>query len=291
MKRILITGAGSYIGTHVEKWLLKSPYKYQITTLDMETDKWKKYRFCEYEIVFHVAGVVHCNSASKEMYEKINHQLAVEVAKKAMDDGVKQFILMSSGAVYTQNDKKHPQISIRKNSILSPCTAYGISKMKAEIDIKKASEEKNTGIKLAILRPPMVYGPSAKGNYRLLAKFALKTPIFPEINNRRSMIYIDNLCEFIKLVIDNEEEGIFLPQNNEYINTTDMVKHIAKHHNHKIWYTKAFNWLVYLASLFINKVNKVFGSYCYEKENYFEGKYQIVDFDTSISVCEKRGSL
>ena len=65
-------------------------------------------------------------------------------------------------------------------------------------------------------------------------KLAQKLPVFPDIDNQRSMLHIDNLCEFIRLMIDNEESGLFFPQNREYVKTSEMVKLIAEVHGKKI---------------------------------------------------------
>ena len=109
----------------------------------------------------------------------------------------------------------------------------------------------------------MIYGNGCKGNYVRLEKFALKSPIFPDMKNRRSMIYIDNLCEFVKQIIDNESRGLFLPQNKEYVCTSDMVRDIAEAHGKKIYMTKLFNPLLRL--LKVSTVNKVFGDLVYEQ--------------------------
>ncbi len=286
MKKILITGANSYIGTSVENWLSKWPDRYVIDTVDMVGTDWEGRNFCGYDVIFHVAGIAHRNDAPDTLYEEVNHQLAVKVAEKAATEGVGQFILMSSGNVFSQSDRKHRSIVVNEESELHPLTAYGISKMRAEQDISKVIEKTNSKMKLVYLRPPFVYGPGAKGNYNPLAKFAKMTPICPDIKNQRSMIYIDNLCEFIRLVVDNESSGLFLPQNKEIVSTTYMIKLIAQCHGKKIWYTGLFNWAVYIASLFIDKINKVFGTSYYESKEYFDGRYQIVDFESSIKKSE-----
>lgn len=283
MKKVLITGAGSYIGTKVELWLKKYPDKYQVTVIDMVNENWGNADFRGYDIVYHVAGIAHRNDASNELYEQVNHILAVKVAEKARDEGVKQFIFMSSGAVYSQSDRNHKVVVVDEKSDCEPSTAYGISKMKAEKDICRIRGE----MKIAILRPPMVYGPGAKGNYNYLRKFALKTLIFPNIHNKRSMIYIDNLCEFVRYIIDSEQDGVFLPQNREYVNTTEMVKLIAKINGHRVLFTSLFNWVIFASAKWVNPINKIFGIYVYKTRPYFDNKYQLVGFDESIRQTEK----
>lgn len=284
MKKILITGKESYIGKSLKDWLLKHPTEYLVDEVDTLNGEWKKVDFSKYDCIYHVAGIAHRKDAPDSLYEMVNHVLAVDVAKKAIASGVQQFIFMSSGAVYTQNDKNHKTIHVDVQTKLEPNTAYGKSKLKAEQDI--LSIAKGSAMKIAILRPPMVYGKGAKGNYNGLSKIAKISPFFPKIRNQRSMIYIDNLCEFIRLAIDNEISGIFLPQNKEYVVTYELVQEIAKVHAKQILITGMFNWVVYFFSYLINAVNKAFGSYTYTHYHYFDDKYQVIDFLESIRISE-----
>src|SRR5690606_3154181 len=105
------------------------------------------------------------------------------------------------------------------------------SKLEAEHGILPL---KDKNFKIAIIRAPMIYGKDSKGNYPKLAKIAKKIPVFPDYENKRSMIHIDNLCEFIRLLVDYVECGIFFPQNDNYVKTSDMVRLIAKVHGNKI---------------------------------------------------------
>lgn len=285
MKKILITGKNSYIGSSFCKWLSNWTDSYVVEELDMLDAKWREKDFSSYDIIFHVAGIAHKKKVANEIYDKVNYELAVAVAKKAVDENVSHFIFMSSGAVYSQNDKKHKIIVVDENTELTPNTPYGISKMKAEKEIQLVCKGSRTH--LAILRPPMIYGYQAKGNYSTLSKFAKKTVVFPNVKNQRSMIFIDNFCEFVRLLIDEECEGIFLPQNKEYVNTTELVKYIAELNERKIITTSVFNIFINLIGRYFNIINKVFGSYYYSVDTeYFDGRYQIVDFKNSILKSE-----
>src|SRR6056297_1309420 len=248
MKKILITGANSYIGTSVEKWLLREPGKYSIDTIDMKNENWKEKTFSDFDAVFHVAGIAHVSSDPKmeELYYKVNRDLAVEAAKKAKSNGVKQFIFMSSIIVYGNSYIENGVINI--NTVPKPANFYGDSKFQAEIGMLPLADE---SFKVVILRPPMIYGKGSKGNYPRLSKAVQKLPIFPDYENKRSMLHIDNLCEFIKLMIDNEESGTFFPQNREYVKTSEMVRSIAEVHGRRLILTKLFNPLL---KLLIHKI-------------------------------------
>src|SRR6056297_2179775 len=284
MKKILITGANSYIGTSVEKWLLKEPDKYQIDTLDMKNNGWKEKNFSGYDVVFHVAGIAHVSTDPKmeDLYYKINRDLAVEAAKKAKSAGVKQFIFMSSIIVYGNSNIKNGVINI--NTVPKPANFYGDSKLQAEKGILPLAEE---SFKVIILRPPMIYGKASKGNYPRLSKAAQKLPIFPEYENKRSMLHIDNLCEFIKLMIDNEESGTFFPQNREYVKTSEMVGLIAEVHGKRMILTKVFNPILKLMANKANIINKVFGNLVYDqKMSEYKEDYRIRGFRESIELTE-----
>lgn len=278
MKKILISGKNSYIGTSFENWLGKESDKYAVDTVDMKDGSWKEKSFSEYDVVFHVAGIAHIKEKkNKHIYFEVNRDLAYEAAKKAKSDGVKQFIFLSSMSVYGIEKGV-----IKKDTPVNPNTAYGKSKLEAEELIKQFREK---SFIVAIIRPPMVYGKCCKGNYQRLAKLALTIPIFPEIDNNRSMIYIDNLSEFVKQLIDECSDGLFFPQNAEYVNTSYMVKLIAEAHGKKIWLTKIFYPLLRLLN--VSTINKVFGDLIYEMSMSEHNKnYCINDFRESIFKTE-----
>lgn len=269
MRRILITGKGSYIGTHFKKHMEQWPDKYQVEELDMMDPSWKEHNFSNYDVIYHVAGLAHStpDESQRNLYYQVNTDLAYETAKKAKDAGVKQFIFMSSIIVYGSGKVGEDRV-ITKDTPLTPDNFYGDSKKQAEIKLETLMDD---DFKVVILRPPMIYGPNSKGNYPMLAKLARKTPLFPNIQNQRSMLYVGNLVEFVRLMIENEEEGIFLPQNDEYSCTADLVRTIANIHHHKIWFTKLFNPIIKLMKKETH-INKMFGNLTIDKSlsNYKE---------------------
>lgn len=288
MKKVLITGANSYIGVNVEKWLAKWPDKYSVETVDMIDGSWRKKDFSIYDCVYHVAGIAHSDSGKippekERLYRLVNTELTIETAKKAASDGVKQFIFMSSAIVYGDSAPMGKTKMITKATQPTPNNCYSDSKWQAELGLQEIGED----MKICVLRPPMIYGKGSKGNYPVLAKFAQKLPIFPKVNNTRSMLYIDNLCEFVRLMIENVEEGVFWPQNKEYSNTSEIVKLIASAHSKKIIVTGVFNWGLYILRLGTGLVDKVFGSLAYDqKMSEYKEEYRVVDLKESIRRTE-----
>ncbi|SHE82054.1 NAD-dependent epimerase/dehydratase family protein [Caloramator proteoclasticus] len=282
MKKILITGANSYIGTSFEKWVSQWPDKYIVDTLDMKDPKWKEYDFSKYDVVFHVAGIAHVSIDPKmeELYYKVNRDLTIETAKKAKAEGVKQFIFMSSIIVYGDSSHINHKRVIDKNTVPTPSNFYGKSKLQAEEGILPLQDD---NFNVVVIRPPMIFGKGSKGNYPKLSKVAQKLPIFPDIKNERSMLHIDNLCEFIRLMIDNNEKGIFYPQNKEYVGTSQLVKLIAEAHGKKVMLTKAFNPLLKLMGKKVGIINKVFGNLVYEKSmSEYKVEYRIRDLKEAV---------
>ena len=286
-KKVLITGTNSYIGESFKAYAKKCYPMLKIDDIDMIDGSWRKKDFSSYDIIYHVAGIAHADvgnvsEETKEKYYKINTDLAVEVCKKAKDEGVKEFIFMSSMIVYGDSAPYGKKKVIDKNTVPHPANFYGDSKLQADVAVRSLA---NDSFKVIVLRPPMIYGKGSKGNYPVLAKLAKKLPVFPDINNERSMLHIDNLCEFlcqIMLVKENKENSIVLiPQNREWTKTSDMVKCIANVTGKKIVISSMLTPAVWLGSKIPGKigglVNKAFGNSAYSKSvSEYDGILYIV---------------
>lgn len=276
MKNILIFGEGSYIGNAVYGWL-QNKGEYNVTTMSSREVSMSEIELSSYQVVYYVAGIAHQKETKKNahLYYEVNRDLACAVAKKAKHDGVGQFILMSTLSVYGLNEGV-----IRKDTKESPTTHYGKSKMQADRKIQKLADD---GFRVAIIRSPMVYGMGCKGNYQRLKSLALKTPIFPAVKNRRSMIFIDNLCDYIEWVIREDITGIRIPQNQDFVCTSEMVRLIARQHGKKMFFVKVPQFLIQAAP--ISTVKKVFGSLIcdcpQDKEN------AVPDFAVTIRLSER----
>lgn len=283
MKRVLITGANSYIGTSFEEYVKNKDSNFEIDTLDLLDPNWEEFDFSGYDSLFHVAGIAHFSKdeSQKQLYYDVNTELTYKVASKAKLSNVQQFIFMSSIIVY--GDSSSSERIITRETVPTPSDFYGDSKWQAE---KKLSGLANDDFKIVIVRPPMIYGKGSKGNYPKLSKLAQKTPVFPKILNSRSMLHIDNLCEFILQAIERKIEGVYFPQNSEYVTTSDLVGKIAAAHHKKIYFTKLFNPIIRLF-FGLDTVKKVFGNLVYEKEmSRYDFEYQVIDFEESIKNTE-----
>lgn len=289
MKKILITGANSYIGTSFEHYMAQWPERYQVDTVDMIDGSWRDRSFAGYDAVFHVAGIAHSDTGNvteerKALYYRVNTDLTVETARKAKAEGVKQFLFMSSAIVYGDSAPIGKTRTITADTPLTPANFYGDSKVQAEKGILPLNGD---GFKVVVLRPPMIYGPGSKGNYPVLSKLARKLPVFPAVDNRRSMLFIGNLTEFLRLMIENQEQGIFWPQNGEYSNTTGLVRLIARAHGKTILTIPGLGWALKLLSPFTGLVNKAFGSLCYDMElSRYREDYRRYSLEESIALTE-----
>ena len=277
-KRVLVTGKNSYIGDSFCDYA--TGYGYTVGVADTINDAYREVDFSEYDAVVHVAAIVHQKESSytREECFDVNTQLAFDVAQKAKNEGIKQFVFLSTMSVYGKVTGV-----ITKDTDTVPANIYGESKLEAEHMIEKLADENFT---VTILRPPVVYGKNCKGNYVQLSAFAKKFPVFPDFESQRSMLYIDNLSAFIKKAIDENLSGVFCPQDDEYVCTSDMVRMIAQCNDKKVRLTKFFNPLIKLClKLNISIFCKVFGTLVYDKSLCPD--YEKTDFKTAVEASEK----
>ena len=259
MKRILITGLHSYTGQVLTQHLSQFSGKYQASTISLRNASWQNEDWREFDAVFHVAGIAHdsTRNSDKDSYYRFNTQLTYDAALKAKTDGVRQFIFMSSSIVYGQSAPIGQEKFITRETPVNPESYYGDSKVQAEQKLAFLEDE---AFKVCILRCPMIYGSGSKGNYPILSRLARRLPAFPLVKNCRSMLYAENLAEFVRLMIEHQERGIFWPQNAEYSNTSELVRMIAEAHGRKIALVPHCGALLRGLSHFTGLVNKAFGS-------------------------------
>lgn len=268
MKRILITGANSYIGTSFEKYVkVNFDGQYEIDTVDMIDGGWRNASFSNYDVIYHVAGIAHRKETEENahLYYEINRDLPIEVAKKAKKDGVKQFIFLSSMSVYGMDTGV-----ITKETTPYPKSNYGKSKLEAEMGLKDLEDN---SFKIVIMRPPMVYGEGCKGNYNTIIKLVSKLPLFPNVNNKRSMIHVDNLSSFVEFAVRKELCGLYFPQNREYANTTALAREIADSLEKKVFMSRLLGVCAVCMRPFSKTVRKAFGSLIYIGTEDFDFEY------------------
>lgn len=289
MKRILITGINSYLGGRFRQYMEQFP-DYATVSISMRNGSWRGEDFTGFDVVYHVAGLAHSDNGrispeKAQKYYEINTDLTKELANKAKREGVKQFIFMSSAIVYGDSAPIGRRRRIDRSTICTPANCYGDSKLQAELGLRRL-EDKN--FRVVILRPPMIYGPGCKGNYPVLSLFAQRLPVFPYVDNERSMLFVDNLMAFVKLMIDNEESGTFFPQNAEYSNTSELVRMIAETHGKKLILVRGFTWALKFLGFFTALVDKAFGSLSYDMpmSEYPGGEYRLYSLEESIRTTE-----
>jgi len=278
---ICIFGENSYIGKSCQGYF-SSNSNFKSISIKSRSMVWKNVDFSTISSILHVAGIAHISTAPamESLYFSINRDLPIAVAQKAKKEGVKQFIFLSSIIVFGDHNCIEKDMNITADTKPNPTNFYGRSKLEAEEGLLALADD--TFI-VTIIRTPMVYGQNCKGNFPTLINLARKTPLFPDLNNKRSMIYIDNLCAFIALCIKKKTSGIVYPQNTEYVSTKDIIVQAATNLGKKIYFTKAFNPLLYLLSKRFSTINKVFGSKTYEKSLSPDLKlYNLYTFEESI---------
>ena len=336
-KKVLVVGAGSYIGDSFVRYA-KHYYPENFTikvvnTIPDKTDSGKaSEKFNEldkdchetvngiseldrltdeelgsFDIVYHLAGIAHADvghvsEETKEQYYEVNTDLAIRTAERYKAALIKAgrkgcFVFMSSMIVYGESVPFGISRVITKSTVPAPANFYGDSKWQADKGIRALADD---DFHVAVLRPPMIYGKGSKGNYPKLAKLAKKLLVFPDVENSRSMLYIENLCEFLceLFLSDIERESgkpnalIFMPQNSIYTKTSDMVASIAKATGHRIHLQRILNPAVSLADHVPGKikglVDKAFGNNCYEQEiSRYDGiEYQKYSLKESIELTE-----
>ena len=239
-----------------------------------------------------MTGIAHADTAgateeAQKEYYRINCDLAVETARKAAAEGVKQFIYMSSILVYGESAPVGKTKRITAETSPAPANFYGDSKLQAERGLSRIK-----GLKIAILRPPLIYGKGCRGNYPLLSRLAGRLPVLPTLSNERSMLYVGNLCEFVRILIEQEREGIFFPQDREYVSTCHMMEQIATIKNKKVVTLPLLNPVVRILSKVSGRIgrlaNKAFGSLSYDMAmSEIGADYRVYSLGESIRKTEE----
>ena len=278
MKRVLIVGANSHIGTSFEIYVHD---RLDVTTVSSMNNEWQTVDYSGFDSIIYVAGIAHQKQTkkNKDTYFWVNRDLAFAVAQKAKADGARQFVYLSSMAVYGMKSGE-----ITDHAVPSPQTNdyYSLSKWQAEGLI---SQLQSDDFHVTIIRPPMVYGPGCPGSFQALIRIVKLSPIIPTIKNKRSTIFIDNLTELLTITIEKSVAGIICPQNSDYACTSAMMEEIAVVLSKRRLRLSAVNVLIKLFVQICPPLQKAFGNLYYSSETSappLMQDYNVVGFTDSI---------
>ncbi len=262
MKKLLVIGAHSYIGQKFSEYVMQMDNDdITVELVSASNESWRQADFSLYDSILHLSGIVHLREKKnmESLYYKVNYKLAVEVAQRAKQSQVKQFIFMSTVAVFGASEGR-----ITMNTLPNPTTYYGKSKLVAEQEINKLQDK---DFHVVIVRPPIVYGEKCKGNYARLVRLAKYTPVFPNYHNKRSMLNVVKLSECLVELIKNESSGYIHPQDDEYKETSELVKKIRENMGKKTILLKGLDPVIELLIHKVNIIKKLFGDLYYEEED------------------------
>jgi len=269
--KILITGTKGYIAQSFADY-----YTGETRLINLRDNSWRDISFAGYDAVLHTAGLVHTRETRRNQYDYyiINRDLTLEVANKAKKDGIRQFVFLSSISVYGLTTG-----IITTNTPTEPTTHYGRSKLAAESMLTALADDT---FRVAILRPPMVYGPNCPGNFASLCRLIRKVPVFPDFENARSMVYVGNLCAYIQAVVETGQGGVFFPRDPAPIRTGEMALVIAKAQGKTLRLTRIFNGLIACLIPHISIVSKLFGSLVLDSSLPEGGDVDLISFPDSV---------
>jgi len=231
MKKILLTGSSGFIGNY---FINKYQDKYNVDTFSFVNNDFNSLDLKNIDTIIHLSALVHqMGGASRQEYEKVNITQTIDLAKKAKQSGVQHFIFMSTVKVYGEESA----LVYTEDTICKPQDDYGISKLKAEQELLKLKDD---NFKVSIIRTPIVYGYGVKANIKSLISLTAKISVLPfrGIKNKRSMVYIGNLCHLIDELIVQQNESVFLASDDEPLSTTKLIKLIAQNLNKKVYLIK-----------------------------------------------------
>lgn len=276
---ILIIGKNSYIGSHIDQWLKQ--YNHQVEQLDVLSDEWKTFDYSRYDVIIHVAGIVHRPDCKDwELYKRVNTVMPIAIASMAKQQGVKHYVYFSTMGVFQGGKKLKPSVIDKNTPLLKDENSmYGRSKLMAEEGLALLQDE---SFSVSYVRPPSVYGKGCRGGYITgFTKIVKLLPVVPKAYSeaRQSFVYIDNLAECVRLIVENRLTGVFCPQDDVIPNANELFKAIADGIGKRYADSRLLGLCMQLVS-WIPLVKKAYGGIEYARElSDIEGyDYVVVPF-------------
>lgn len=281
--KVCIVGKGSYIGTHIDEWL--SARGHDVYQLDVLHSDWESFDFSSFDAVIQVAGIVHQPNCKDEyLYKRVNTDIPIKIAQtfKSQSSGKNAFVFLSTMAVYGISKRLKKNL-VTATTPTAPSGLYGMSKKAAEEGLMELQDGR---FNVVIVRPPNVYGKGCRGGYIPgFVRIVKKLPVIPDAYSdiKQSMIYIDNLCELIRQLIENNRSGIFMPQDERAVSAVEIVKAISKGLGKKCNTSRLLGLGVRMLS-FMPIINKAYGGVEYSKElSEVDGlNYKVVTFEEGM---------
>lgn len=255
MKRVLITGANSFIGTNFRKYSENR----QIREISLKDNSPEDIDFTDVDVVFHLAAIVHQSKKIDEKeYFRVNTDLCLRVAEQAKKAGVRQFVFLSTLKVYGKYI--HGSELRNETSECYPDDAYGKSKYAAETGLAKMENEYFT---VSIIRTPLVYGEGVRANMISLIKLVDSVPLLPfgKTDNRRNFTFVENLVGFIDRIIEKNASGIFIVMDDNPLSTTELVNYISKYLKRRVLLFRIPRIFLRIGSFFFpDIIDRLYGS-------------------------------
>lgn len=234
--RVMVTGATGFVGKEICK-IIPNPIRVVRRLNQIKSDRdililringstnWDN-SLCDIDTVIHLAGLAHHNSYTCAEYRAVNTDGTLKLAKKAAEAGVRRFVFVSSIGV---NGRATRERCFTHDQAVNPHNSYAKSKYNAEVGLRKIAHD--TGLEVVIVRPTLVYGPGAPGNFGSLTKLVSKSPFLPFglANNKRDFVSVQNLADLlVTCVVHPDAAGhTFLARDGETVSIKEFTNAIA----------------------------------------------------------------
>lgn len=240
--RILVTGCSGFVGRSACLALRKRgfsvrafsrspctwPYGIEPITAPNISSLANSSAFEEVDCVLHLAGRAHVIQETDpdplSAYRSVNVLETLSFAHQASLAGVRRFVFVSS--IKVNGEFTSPNAPFTEAHEVKPVDPYGISKREAELGLLKISVE--TGMEVVIVRPPLIYGPGVKGNFRVMLKLLARgvpLPLGLINDNRRSLVALDNMIDFLALCASHPDASgkVFLVSDQHDVSTAELL--------------------------------------------------------------------